>query len=249
MERHLPISQWPETDKPRERLNRLGAGSLSEAELLAVLLGSGTKGLTAVDLGRQLLQRCQGLDRLGRFGAAELAAIPGVGLAKAARIVAACELGRRRERPGPAVQPVVRTAQAAARLVSARLRDLDREAFCLVLLDNRHRVLAEPLVSVGSLEQAQVHPREVFRAALSQPTAAVIVAHNHPSGDPTPSEADLALTRRLVAGAELLGLRLLDHIIVGEGVFVSLAEKGQLQTSSQPHRPGESPARGLRRGQ
>jgi DNA repair protein RadC len=249
MERHLPISQWPETDKPRERLNRLGAGSLSEAELLAVLLGCGARGLTAVDLGRRLLQRCQGLERLGKVSAAELAAIPGVGLAKAARIVAACELGRRRERPGPAAQPVIRTVQEAAKLVSARLRDLEREAFCLLLLDNRHRVLAEPLVSLGSLEQAQVHPREVFRAALSQPTAAVIVAHNHPSGDPTPSEADVALTRRLAAGAELLGLRLLDHIIIGEGVFVSLAEKGQLQTSSSFHRPAKSPDVGLRHGQ
>jgi len=205
--------------------------------------------VTAVALGRRLLQRCQGLDRLGKYSAAELAAMPGVGLAKAARIVAACELGRRRERPGPSAQPVIRTAQEAARLVSARLRDMEREAFCLVLLDNRHRVLAEPLVSVGSLEQAQVHPREVFRAALSQPTAAVLVAHNHPSGDPTPSEADVALTRRLAEGAELLGLRLLDHIIIGEGVFVSLAEKGQLQTSSPSIRPAKSSNDGLCGGQ
>lgn len=249
MEHHVPISQWPEADQPRERLNRLGAASLSEAELIAVLLGSGTRGVSAVDLGRRLLQRFQGLERLGKISAGELAAISGVGLAKAARVVAACELGRRRERPGPSGRPVVRSVQEAAKLVSARLRDLEREAFCLLLLDNRHRVLGEPLVSLGSLEQAQVHPREVFRAALSLPTAAVIVAHNHPSGDPTPSEADLALTRRLQAGAELLGLRFLDHIIVGEGVFVSLAEKGQLQTSSPSIRPAKSSNDGLCGGQ
>ncbi|MEW6515947.1 MAG: DNA repair protein RadC [candidate division FCPU426 bacterium] len=249
MDRLVPLSQWPEMDKPRERLARLGPASLSDAELIAILLGQGTRGVTAVDLGRRLLQRSEGLERLGRLAVSDLAALSGIGIAKASRLVAACELGRRRERPAVAARPPVRSSQEAAKLISARLRDLEQEAFCLLLLDSRHRLLAEPVISLGGLDQAPVHPREVFRAALSHPTAAVIVAHNHPSGDPAPSESDVALTQRLAAGAELLGLRLLDHIIIGKGVFISLAEKGHLQTSSQSLRSTQSPAPGLRRGQ
>lgn len=226
METKLPISAWPEGDRPRERLIALGSSVLSDAELIAILLGTGGKGSSALDLARRLLQQYNGIFSLGRSSAVRISNMPGIGPAKAARVLAACELGRRREGKNNSQRAIIRCPADAARIAAARLRDSDRECFLAILLDTKHKVLSEELVSVGILDQAPVHPREIFRPALEHSAAALVLAHNHPSGDPSPSQSDLRLTRQLLKASEILGLRLLDHIIIGDGEFLSLAEKG-----------------------
>ncbi len=226
METKLPISAWPEGDRPRERLFALGSSVLSDAELIAILLGTGGKGSSALDLARQLLQQYDGIFSLGRSSAVRISNMPGIGPAKAARVLAACELGRRREGKNISQRTIIRSPADAARIAAAHLRDSDRECFLVILLDTKHKVLSEELVSVGILDQAPVHPREIFRPALEYSAAALVLAHNHPSGDPDPSQADLRLTRQLLEASVILGIRLLDHIIIGDGEFLSLAEKG-----------------------
>ncbi len=226
MENKLPIFAWPEGDRPRERLFALGSSVLSDAELVAILLGTGGRGRSALDLAHQLLQQYNGIFSLARNSAVRISNMPGIGPAKAARILAACELGRRREGKNNSQRTFIRCPADAARIAAARLRDSDRECFLAILLDTKHKVLSEELVSVGILDQASVHPREIFRPALEYSAAALVLAHNHPSGDPSPSQSDLRLTRQLLKASDILGIRLLDHIIIGDGEFLSLAEKG-----------------------
>lgn len=246
MKQQLPISAWPEGDRPRERLLTAGPAGVADAELIAILLGSGAKGKSALDVARQLIQDFDGLTGMGRISSARLSAVSGVGPAKAARVMAACELGRRREVQRNQERKLIRTAADAAGLLSPRLRDAQQETFWALLLDTRHRVLAEWPVSRGGLDQVAVNPRDVFQPALEYRAAAVLVAHNHPSGDAEPSPADIALTRRLAEAAQLLGIRFLDHIIIGDGVFISLAEKGQLTESNKTNQPAKSSVAGLR---
>ncbi|MBN1595917.1 DNA repair protein RadC [candidate division FCPU426 bacterium] len=225
-----PISQWPANEKPRERLLCKGAAALSDAELVAILIGTGRKGVSAVQLARRLLSITGGISALGKCSPAKVIAETGMGPAKAARLLAAYELGRRREH-GNNTRPLhIEGVDEAARLVHRHLRDASQEHILVLLLDNRHRLMGETVVSMGGFDQACVHPREVFRPAIDMGAAAVIVAHNHPGGDPQPSRADEAFTRRLAAAASLLGIRLLDHIIVSEGAYVSFAQKGYLAT-------------------
>lgn len=246
------IRDLPAEERPRERLLRIGPGALSSTELLAILLGTGgSRGMSALGLAGGLLadlagsgplagagesgegsrpagrvaERQAALLRLATLTTAELRDKPGVGPAKAARVVAAVELGRR-VCEGRHGREAVSGPADVHRLFGERLRHLDREHFVAVLLDTKNRVLASELISIGSLDASLVHPRELFKAAIRYSASAVILVHNHPSGDPTPSEADATCTRRLADAGRVLGIEVLDHVIIGDGRYVSLRERG-----------------------
>jgi DNA repair protein RadC len=222
------------TDGPRERLDALGPGALSDAELLALLLRTGGPGRAAQSLASELLARHDGVAGLARTGPAELRQTAGIGPAKSASLLAALELGRRlatrRLRTGDAI----RGPADVHRHFHARLRDAPHERFLVLLLDGRHRVLREATASQGTLTASLVHPREVFRPALREGAAAVILVHNHPSGDPTPSREDREVTERLVQVGEILGVPVLDHVIVAERGYVSLRQDGGLREKPPP---------------
>ncbi|HJO21960.1 MAG: DNA repair protein RadC [Myxococcota bacterium] len=212
-------------DRPRERLEALGAEALSDVELVALLLRTGGGGLDAVAVAVQLLTASGGLAGTARAAAADLAAVPGVGPAKSATLGAAFELGRRlAERRLDAGIAVRGPADVHAHF-HPHLRHAAQECFITVLLDGRHRVIRHALVSRGTLTASLVHPREVFRPALREPAAAVVLVHNHPSGDPTPSREDREITERLVRAGDLLGIPVLDHVVVAERGYASLREE------------------------
>jgi DNA repair protein RadC len=225
----LPLPAAPGTDLPRERLWALGPSALTTAELLAILIGTGGGGVSVIDVARRLLDVGEGsLRRLARRPQAELLRTPGIGPTKAARLVAAFELGTRlsREERPPVVR--IREPEDVARLFEGRLRDLQVEEFHLLALDSQSHVLREVLVTRGLLNSSLVHPREVFRAAIAEAAAGIIVVHNHPSGDPTPSAEDRAVTQQLAAAGRLLDLPLYDHVIIAGDRFVSFATAGLL---------------------
>jgi len=216
-------------DRPRERLLAGSAASLESCDLLAVLLGTGTAGRPAESLAREILERAGGLRALGAHTPVELATFHGLGDARAARILASIELGRR-----ALAEPLGRGAPFRGgadvfRHYHASLRELRVEQFRAVLLDGKHRVLREELISQGTLTSSPVHPREVFAPAIRHSAAAIVLVHNHPSGDPQPSADDLDITGRLSQVGDLVGIRVLDHVIVGDGSFVSLADRGLLR--------------------
>lgn len=221
----VTIKDLPAELQPRERLRTSGAGSLSTAELLALVIGTGTRQSTALEVGASLLGRYGAVGGLARASAEELATVPGMGETKAARVLAALELGRRVLEPPPQ-RRVVRSAAEAAALCGS-MRTLDREHFRAILLNTRHEVLGIADVSIGGLASAPVHPREVFKEAIRRSAAAVIVVHNHPSGHPEPSRDDVLITEQLRAAGRLVGIEVLDHIIIGERSFLSLRERRQ----------------------
>ncbi len=222
-------------DRPRERLDTHGPEALSDSELLALLLRTGGRGANALTIANRLLASVGGLQGLANSGAPEFAAISGVGPAKGATIRASLELARRlaarRLEPGT----VIRTPDDIHRHFHASLRDLRYERFLAVLLDGRQRVMRSELISQGTLTASLVHPREVFRPALREAAAALVLVHNHPSGDPAPSREDREITGRLVRAGEILGVRVLDHVIVAERGSCSLREEGWMEPiSSEP---------------
>lgn len=226
-EHRQTIKDWPEDERPRERLLRHGASTLSDAQLLAIILRTGAASgrQSALDLARELLGRFKDFRAMDLAGSAELCAIKGIGRAKEAQIRAALEIGKRfREPPKSTVRPIRGYADVVSRY-KAEMGNLKREVFKAILLDNKNRILRELTISEGSLTASLVHPREVFNPAIRESAAALIVVHNHPSGDPTPSREDRELTRRLSAAGELIGIRLLDHVILGHGRHVSFAEE------------------------
>lgn len=215
-------------DRPREKLLRHGAAALGDNELVALVLSSGTRKSGALDLANQLLRRTGGLHGLARSNADDLARFEGVGPARAARVVAAIELGRRRlaERPGARVQ--LRSPKEAATYLLPAYGARAVEQFGVVLLDSKHRVMRTAVIATGTLNTTIVHPRDVFRVAVLGAAASVVAFHNHPSGDPTPSADDVELTRRLRAAGTLLGVELVDHIVLGEVEYCSFKEMGHL---------------------
>ncbi len=223
------FSTVPDAERPRERLWSLGAGALTTAELLALLLGTGGEGRSVLEVAARLLEASDGcLRRLAQRPRAELVRSAGIGPAKAARLLAALELGNRAAREErPAVQRI-REPEDVVHLFQARLRDLQVEEFHLLALDSQSQVLRQVLVTRGLLNSSLVHPREVFRAAIAEAAAGIIVVHNHPSGDPTPSAEDRAVTRQLAEAGRLLDLPLYDHVIIAGDRFVSLATLGLL---------------------
>lgn len=221
------IREWPPADRPRERLTAGPSSALSAQELLAVLLGSGGSGRTALDLASEVLVRYGGsLRRLGAAEPGELVTAPGIGPARACSLVAAFELGRR-----VAAEPARREARIQGpadvfHRLGPALRDRRQEEFWAVYLDTQNAVLSERCVTVGLLNSSLVHPREVFAPAIAHAAASVVLAHNHPSGDPDPSPEDLEVTWQLVESGRLLGIPVRDHIVIGDGRYVSLLERG-----------------------
>jgi DNA repair protein RadC len=225
----LLLSEHPERDRPRERLWRVGAAALTGQELLAILLGTGCSGRDALAVAGDLLARTEGsLRRLGSRPSAELARIAGVGRAKAARVLAALELARRVAAEAEPPLERVGGPSDVHRYYAPRLRDLAVEEFHVLALGSQSQVLADLLITRGILNSSLVHPREVFRAAIAEAAAGIIVVHNHPSGDPTPSADDRAVTRQLVDAGRLLDVPVYDHVIVGGARYVSFAEAGLL---------------------
>jgi DNA repair protein RadC len=208
------IHELPEQDRPREKLARLGAPALTDSELIAILLRTGLPGANAVDVARQLLQRFGSLAALARCTVPELSAIKGVGPAKAVQLAAAFGLGARLARENVEKLPMSTPAQIHA-LLGDELRALHQETLRLVLLDVKMRLMRVEAVSIGTLNETSAHPREIFRPAILHAAYGVVVVHNHPSGDPTPSDADRRLTTRLVEIGRLLQIPLIDHIIIG----------------------------------
>ncbi len=221
-----PIKDWPEDDRPREKLMRHGAGTLSDAELLAIVLRTGGKGATAVDQARGIIEAFGDFRRLATVGVGDLCKVPGLGPAKAAQILAALEIakryGEREFKPGE----LLRGSGDVYLHFRERLASEKQEHFYAVLLDNKHRKIKDVSVSQGSLTASIVHPRDVFLPVVRESAAAVIFVHNHPSGDPTPSKEDIEITRRLREVGELMGVRVLDHIVVGNGRYVSFVDDG-----------------------
>ena len=219
----------PTTDLPRERLWTLGPAALTAAELVAILIGTGVRGAGVAQTAARLLDAQEGsLRRLASRPPGELLRASGLGPTKAARLIAAFEIGTRIAREGRPSLPRIREPEDVVRLFSGRLRDLAVEEFHLLALDSQSRVLREVLVTRGLLNSSLVHPREVFRPAIAEAAAGIIVVHNHPSGDPTPSAEDRAVTRQLVAAGQLLDLPLYDHVIIAGDRFVSFAGAGLL---------------------
>lgn len=220
------IADLDPAERPRERLQRLGPQALTNAELLAILLRTGLPGENAVQIGQRLLQTFGGLTGLHRASFDEMRLQRGVGKAKSAQIKAAIELGRRLSLESPTERPAVHSPQDAAALVQFEMSALEQEEMRLILLDTRNRVLDIVTIYRGSVNSAQARVGELFKAAIRKNAANLIVIHNHPSGDPTPSPDDIALTRLIVQAGKLLDVEVLDHLIIGSARFVSLKERG-----------------------
>ena len=223
------VGEGPAEDRPRERLYHKGPDSLADAELLAIHLGTGLPGHSALDIARELLRRYGSLSGLSGRGVAELAAVRGVGRVKAVQLAATFEITRRlRSRNGGGRVVLCSPEQVYARY-GPLMEDLQKEVFRVALLDSQNVLLRDVVVSEGTLSASLVHPREVFKPAILESAASIILLHNHPSGDPTPSKEDLRLTRQLVDCADLLDLRIHDHVIIGRERYISLAQRGALQ--------------------
>jgi DNA repair protein RadC len=228
MAARLSVKSLPPDDRPRERLLRHGPAGLSSPDLLAVLLRTGTPSRSAAEVASDLLGAFGSLEALSRAHPDELVERDGVGPANAAALLAAFELGRRAQATAPVRRPAIRTPRDVVALLGAEMRHLDREHFCAILLNTRHEVLDVARVAVGGLDSAPIHPREVFKDAIRRSAAAVILVHNHPSGAPDPSADDLRITARLRDAGRVVGIEVLDHVIIGDGRFVSLRERGVL---------------------
>ena len=225
---YLTIKDMPEDARPRERLERWGAGSLSNQELLAILLRTGSasdgKKYTAIDLATHLLKDFESLKGVAQAGFIELQQIVGIGPAKACQIMAAFELGKRVAIFTGDSRPIIRQPTDVFDFFSAHMSLLTQEEFCVVVLDTKNRLIKHEFVSKGTLNASIVHPRDVFRVAVVHSGAGIIVLHNHPSGDTTPSQEDIDITRRLVEAGTIMGINVLDHLIIAGGRFLSFKE-------------------------
>jgi DNA repair protein RadC len=222
----MSITDWPSEERPREKLLQRGADSLSDAELLAIFLRTGVAGKTAVDLARELLQEYGGLRKLLGADQRRFCRSRGLGAAKYAQLQAVLEMGRRYLQEDLCRDTALTSPADSRRFLQAQLRHYPYEVFACLFLDNRHRVIVFEELFRGTIDGASVHPREVVRRALEHNAAALILAHNHPSGITEPSEADRRITQRLRDALALVDIRVLDHFVIGDGEPVSLAERG-----------------------
>ncbi len=226
LEYRFTIKELPEEERPREKLVKYGADSLTNAELLALIIRIGNRERTAVELAQDILSYYGGIKGLNYSGISELVSIKGVGKAKAVQIQAVLELSKRLASSNGNGKEVIKTPDDVANLLLPELRFLTQEVFKLVLLDIKNQVIALPMISKGGLSSSIVHPREVFKEAIKRSAAAIILAHNHPSGIPEPSKDDIKITRRLIEAGNIIGIDVLDHIIIGDGNYMSMKEKG-----------------------
>jgi DNA repair protein RadC len=228
----IRIKDLPRTERPRERLAELGADALNHFELIAILLRTGTKGRSAIEIGQELVSHFKSLDALARASLDELSRVKGVGRDKAIALQAAFTLARRMARELQGEAPLLDTPERIADLLREENRKYDVEQFQAVLLNVRRKLIRVDLISQGILDSILVHPREVFKAAISANAACVVLVHNHPSGDPTPSDADIRATRDLIRAGQLLKIEVLDHVILGRRAcangrdYASLRELG-----------------------
>lgn len=223
---NVTLRDVPTEERPRERMLQHGAQALSNTELLAILLRTGTFSESVVGLAHRVLMECGNLRNLTDLSTDQLTAIKGIGTAKALQIKAGIELGRRLARSSMEQTVKIRSPKDAADYMMEDMRYLQKEHFVCLFLNTKNQVLAEEILSMGSLNASIVHPREVFRAAIKRSSASIICLHNHPSGDPSPSPEDVQLTQRLVQAGELIGIEVLDHVIIGDRRYVSLKEQG-----------------------
>ncbi len=231
MGENTSIRNWPETERPRERLLKHGADTLSDAQLLAILLRTGNRDRSAVNLGIGLLDIYKTLGNIESASLRELKERPelkGIGAAKLAQMKAAFELGRRLLREESGFHDHFTSSSTVYAYCASRFKHLKKELFVALFLDAKNKLIREYTVSEGTLTNSVIHPREAFKQAIRESAASVVFVHNHPSGDPTPSQDDLAVTRRLRDAGELVGIPVLDHIIIGDGAYISLKEKGFL---------------------
>jgi DNA repair protein RadC len=232
------MKEIPRHDRPREKLDRLGPAALGDNELLAIVLASGSHRADALSLANQLLAVAGGLRGLARATSSECRRVPGVGRARAAQVLAAVELGRRSLAVASGERPRLNSPSALAAYLLPLYGTRAVEHFGIVMLDTKHRMIRTAVLSMGSLDTTIVHPREVFREAAAASAAAIVLFHNHPSGDPTPSPDDLTLTARLMDAGAVMGIAVLDHVILAESRYFSVAEAGGL--SSREWAAGQS---------
>jgi len=224
----MSITDWPEQERPREKLLSRGAESLSDAELLAIFLRTGTKGLSAVDLARKLLLQFGSLNTLMHADQAEFCSGHGLGQAKYVQLQGVLEMSRRYLHESISTKNVLNNPNETKQFLQSQLAYQQREVFACLFLDNKHHVISFDTLFFGTIDGASVHPREVVKSTLKHNAAAVIFAHNHPSGDPQPSQADINITQQLIQALKLIDVRVLDHIIIGQGSTCSLAEMGHI---------------------
>ncbi len=227
MEYKSGIKNMPQEMRPREKMQARGAECLSEVELLAIILGNGTRNMSALDLAQQLLVLYKGLRNIREASLEDITRVKGIGPAKAISIKAAIELGRRTALEVK-IKDFINSPDDVSRLLMEEMRYYDREHFCVLYLDRKGGLVIKEDVSVGGLSSSIVHPREVFKTAVKCSAASIILVHNHPSGDPTPSREDIEITRRLIEAGSIMGIEVLDHLIIGQNKYCSLKEKGLL---------------------
>ena len=227
--KYQSIKNWPEDERPRERLLRFGADELSTAQLLAIILRMGGRNKSAIELAREILVKFNNLKEIEDASIAEFSELKGIGAAKIAQIKAAFELGKRliaNEKRNTSQQPCFKNSGQVYTYYMPKFYGLKKEKFLCTLLDTKNKVFKETTVSEGTLTSSLVHPREVFRYAIKEAAASVLFVHNHPSGDPSPSRDDIDITKRLIETGKIIGINVLDHIIIGDGRYLSLMEKG-----------------------
>ncbi|GLI54260.1 RadC family protein [Thermodesulfovibrio yellowstonii] len=219
------VREWPETERPRERLIKHGTESLSDAQLLAIVLRTGSNGKTVIDTAIELLQRFGGLRGLEDASISDLKNFKGLGIAKIAQIKASFELGKR-ALSEKVQEQIFNSAEIVYNYFFPKLNGLKKEVFITLLVDTKLRLLRGVKVSEGTLNQSLIHPREIFKEAVKESAYALILIHNHPSGDPTPSEQDIEITKKLKKASEILEIPILDHVIIGSGKYFSMKERG-----------------------
>jgi DNA repair protein RadC len=223
------IKDWPEDERPRERLLKHGQENLSDAHLIAIILRTGGCGKSAIDIAMELLDKFRSLKNIEQAGIVEICRIKGMGKAKACQLKAALELGRRAHK-GPLGRTLsFSTGREVFSYLHPKMAGLNKEVFYCLMLDVKNRLIKEVRISDGTLTSSLIHPREAFINAVKESAASVIFIHNHPSGDPTPSRDDIAITERLEQAGEMMGIKVLDHIIIGDGGYASMLEKGYLK--------------------
>ena len=220
------VRDLPRSERPRERLIKFGPEALSAQELLALIIGRGIPKKSVMNIAQELLARFGNIKAISQASIAGLSEIKGVGLAKAAQIKACFELGKRQDLEPELKDYDIKNPQSVVKAIRASIKDKAKEHFKLILLDTRNKIIGISTISIGTLNASLVHPREIFKEAIIHNSASVVLAHNHPSGDPEPSEEDLTITKRLVDSGKILGIEVIDHIIIGKTNFFSFKERG-----------------------
>lgn len=226
MEYNLTIKDLPKEERPREKLCKFGTQAMSTSELLALIIRTGSQSDTAIELANKLLTHIGGLKFIGDLGVEELQEVKGIGVAKAAQINATVELGQRIRLANQETKEIITSPQDVANLLLAKLSFLEKENFVTLLLTTKNEIISIEDISIGSLNNSIVHPREVFKPAIRRSSAAMILAHNHPSGNPEPSQEDIDVTKRIKKAGKILGIEVLDHLVIGNKDYISLKERG-----------------------